>query len=290
MPRKESETVAQGNGPVPHQEEFGSGQPPLVGVHRKIEELLDRRWMAEERRLKDQRVASLEQDAQQPRLAMEADGQANTKIRECTEGAVTVVQAMHGNSFSASRVDPDPKTTSTSFGVKAEPPALACRDDVVVKNGAAALKPREMRSSTAAGGLLPTGETSTATKTTFDYSTLWFCQTEETNLRIPIVYVSYDNSFFWENNNLPAAPSCRRAIETKSGQNRMFDPGGSQGRLRACPFLRTWRALLCGEAMRVRATGGDLQCFFGWKKVRGISFSGARYKQLYRRFTVVKRI
>ena len=27
----------------------------------------------------------------------------------------------------------------------------------------------------------------------------------------------------------------------------MFDPGGSTGRLRACPFLGTWRALLCGE-------------------------------------------
>ena len=42
----------------------------------------------------------------------------------------------------------------------------------------------------------------------------------------------------------------------------MFDPGGSEGRLRARSFLRTWRALLCGEAMRVRAAGGDLQCFF----------------------------
>ena len=27
----------------------------------------------------------------------------------------------------------------------------------------------------------------------------------------------------------------------------MFDPGGSTGRPRACPFLRTLRALLCGE-------------------------------------------
>ena len=27
----------------------------------------------------------------------------------------------------------------------------------------------------------------------------------------------------------------------------MFDPGGSTGRLHACPVLRTWRALLCGE-------------------------------------------
>ena len=27
----------------------------------------------------------------------------------------------------------------------------------------------------------------------------------------------------------------------------MFDPGGSTGRLRACPFLGGWRAMLCGD-------------------------------------------
>ena len=35
----------------------------------------------------------------------------------------------------------------------------------------------------------------------------------------------------------------------------MFDPGGSTDRLRACPFLGTWRALLCGEFF-VRAPDG----------------------------------
>ena len=55
----------------------------------------------------------------------------------------------------------------------------------------------------------------------------------------------YDSSF-WRN-NLLTAPSCRRVIETKLGQNRMFDLGGSEGRLHTCPFLGTWRALLCGE-------------------------------------------
>ena len=33
-------------------------------------------------------------------------------------------------------------------------------------------------------------------------------------------------------------------------------------RLRACSFLGTWRALLCGELIRFGAAGGDLQCFF----------------------------
>ena len=34
MPRKESKAVPEGNdGPVPKQEEFGSGQPTLVDVY-----------------------------------------------------------------------------------------------------------------------------------------------------------------------------------------------------------------------------------------------------------------
>ena len=38
-----------------------------------------------------QPAASLEHDARQPRLAMEADGPANTKTRERTEGATKAV-------------------------------------------------------------------------------------------------------------------------------------------------------------------------------------------------------
>ena len=36
MLRKESETVSEGNGPVPQQDEFGSGQPTVVDALRKI--------------------------------------------------------------------------------------------------------------------------------------------------------------------------------------------------------------------------------------------------------------
>ena len=196
---------------------------------------------------------------------MEADGPADTKTHERTEGAAKAVQAMNGDSFSANQVDPGPKTNSTSFGVKAEPPALPCRDDVVVENGAAAPKscilPLEMHTTSVAGGLLPTSKTSTATKPAFNQPPLRLYSTKETNLWTPVLSVPCDSSFFWKN-NLPAAPSCRRAIETKSGQNRMFDPGGSQGRLRACPFLGTWRALLFSEIMRVGAAGDNLQRFF----------------------------
>ena len=138
----------------------------------------------EERRSIDQRLTRLEHGARQPCLAMETDGLANMKTRERTEGAATAVQAMRGDSFSARRVEPGPKT-STSFGVKAEPPALPCRDDILVEDGAAASKSclpsLEMRSPTAAGGLVPTGETSKATETTVNKPLLPFYSTEEEN-------------------------------------------------------------------------------------------------------------
>ena len=38
----------------------------------------------------------------------------------------------------------------------------------------------------------------------------------------------------------------------------MSDPGGSTGRLRACPLLGTWRALLCEKLL----AGGDLERFW----------------------------
>ena len=143
---------------------------------------------------------------------------------------------------------------STSFGNDyTGPPALPCsREDALVDNGAAAPKscfsPLEMRSPTATGGLLPTGETSTATKTTFDHPTFWFCLTEETNLRTSTQSVSYDSSFFWKS-NLPAAPSCRRVIEAKLGQNRMFDPGGSRSSPRLPVFGNLARVVLWGGSL-----------------------------------------
>ena len=101
---------------------------------------------------------------------MEADRQSSTKTRERTKGAAIAVQAMRGDCFSAPRIKPGPTINSTSFSVKAEPSALPCRDDAVVESGPAAsescLPPMEMCSSTAAGGLVPTGEASKASETT----------------------------------------------------------------------------------------------------------------------------
>ena len=146
--------------------------------------------------------------------------------------------------------------------MEAEPPDLPCRDDVLVEGGDAAprscLPSLEMRSLTAAGGLLSTGEASTATRNTSDEPLLRFYATEEINpeedskkenLGTSTPYASYDSSVF-QKSNLSAAPYCRRFVETKSRQNRTFDPGGSRGHLRACPFLGLWRALVCGEAER----------------------------------------
>ena len=102
---------------------------------------------------------------------MEADLTIDKKTRERTEGAAAAVQAKYGDSFSAKRVQAD-LTSSTNFGMKAEPPAFSRWDDVLVDKGTAAPKLcpslTEMRTLTAAGELFATGTTSTVTRTTFD--------------------------------------------------------------------------------------------------------------------------
>ena len=207
MVRKASKAVPEGNGPIPRKEELGSGQLTWGDMYRLCEERFDRQLKrmdsffdriddrlnkqldesSEEMRKMDQHVTRLEHEARQPRLAMEEDGPADTtKTRERTERAATAVQAMRGGCFSARRVEPGPTTNSTSFGVKAGPPALPCRDNSVVESGAAAfescLPTMEMRPSTAAGGLVPSGEASKASETTSNQPPLRFCSTEETDL------------------------------------------------------------------------------------------------------------
>ena len=279
MLQKASEAVSEVNGPIHQEEEYGFGRLAPVDGFREIKSLLrEQEKMLKElrddlkdgmKRLIEHYAARLEQDARQPRLAMEADGPANTKTRERTEGAATAVQAMRGDDFSASWVEPGTNNNSTSFGVKVEPPALPCRDDVMVESGAATsescVPSLEMRSSSAAGGLVPPGEASTAKRTNFNQPPIRFCSTEETDLepnckKTSIPYASFDSSSFWR---LLAAPYCRRIVDTKSRQNRTFDPGGSRGHLRACPVLGSWRALVCGEVIRAGAAGDELQRFFG---------------------------
>ena len=115
-------------------------------------------------------------------------------------------------------------TNMTCFGMMAEPPTLPCRDDVVVESGDAArescLPSLEMCSSTAAGGLVPTGETSTAKETAVSKPLLQSYSSEEENskkknLRTSTPYVSYDSSAF-QDSYQPAALYCQRIVETKS--------------------------------------------------------------------------
>ena len=246
--------------------------PALADVYREMTSLSKQNKRLETIMiLLEQLSECLEHGARQPCLAMDADGKASTKTRERTEGAATAVQAMRGDCFSARRVEPGPTTNSTSFGVKAEPPALPCRDDSVVEGGAAAfelcLPSMEMRPSTATGGLVPNGDASKASETTLNEPPLRFCLTEETDLKTKISWTSvpsasYESSSVYHERNLSATPYCRRVVDTKSGQNRTFDPGGSRGHLRACPFLGSYRALVCGEVWRVGAAGAELQRFF----------------------------
>ena len=274
MPWKESKTVVpEGNGPIPQNEELEFGQLSMGDAFRLLIEKIDRRIerMDDEMRERDQHyLTRLEHGARQPRLAVEADGQASTRTRERVEGAATAAQAMRGDCSSARQVEPGPDN-STSFGMKAEPPALIpCKDVSVVERGAAASKSclpsMEMRPSTAAGDLVPTGDVSKVSETTLDEPPLRFCLTEEPDLKADNSWTSnlsasYDSSSssVIQETNLSATPYCGKVVDTKSGQNRTFDPGGSRGHLRACPFGGSWRALVCGEVWR---TGAVLQRFF----------------------------
>ena len=102
------------------------------------------------------------------------------------------------------------------------------RDDALVDNGAAAPKPclshAEMGTRTVAGGLFPVGTASTA-RIIFYQPPLWFCLIEEINSRTSNQYVSTYSSF-----------GKLKVAETKARQTLVFDPGGSKGYLRTCPF------------------------------------------------------
>ena len=58
----------------------------------------------------------------------------------------------------------------------------------------------------------------------------------------------------------------------------MFDPGDCTGRLRACPFLGRWRALLCGQVFVWVPDGIQSWSFFGRQRTWNIIFQ-ERYKQ-----------
>ena len=103
MLRKKSKAVPEVNGPTP-------GDAYVLTISEELRRGLsgiDGRsfWRIKEglRRM-DQRLASLEQNAGQPRPTMEADVPADKKTRERTECAATAVQARHGDTCSKKRI------------------------------------------------------------------------------------------------------------------------------------------------------------------------------------------
>ena len=121
MLQKKSKAVPEGNGPIPEDAFVMITREELRRVLSESIGTAFREFKGDFRRI-DQRVASLEQDALQPSLAMETDVTADMKTRECTEGAAAEVQAKNEESCSTKRIQASP-TSSTSFGVKAEPSA-----------------------------------------------------------------------------------------------------------------------------------------------------------------------
>ena len=149
-------------------------------------------------------------------------------------------RAKHGDTSSSARVDHDPMCLTNFGDDSTKPPALPCRDNTLVDKGAetpkSCLSPVEMRTLLAAGGLLLTGTASTAMRIIFPRPLFSWSIGEETEKRTSRA-----------NFNQPC-PRCRtKVIQTKPRQTLVFDFGGCSGRLRACPFLGGWRALLCGE-------------------------------------------
>ena len=198
MTRNWSKAVPEGNGPILQDAYVLLGGTTLEDLRRIISDALDKTFdkPTENMRRTNQRLAGLEQEARQPRLATEADVLTDTNTRKRMEDTVAV-PAKHGNSCSATRAQAGP-TSSTNFGMKAEPPALPRRDDVLVDKGDAVpkpcLSPVEMRKPIAAGDLLSTGKASTATRTIFYQLPLRFCLTEKTSSRTTTQYaMNYSN-------------------------------------------------------------------------------------------------
>ena len=131
----------------------------------------------------------------------------------------------------------------TSFGDDStEPLALPpCRDNAMVDKDAAASNPClslvEMRTSTAAGGLLSAGTAFTSLRSVVFQPLFFWTLGEKTKERTSQT-----------NNNKLAPPYWKNVIQMKSRQTLVFDPGGCTGRLRDYSFLGGRYALRIGWA------------------------------------------
>ena len=202
------------------------------------------------RRLEQHYLLSQEHYARQPRYDIEANGPANTKTQERTEGAAKkAVKAMRGDSCNAEQMVQDGPKTSIIFGVEAGPPDLPCWEDVLVEERALRRPSRvshpwrfahhnsrrwlssHRRILHSHGDHLQRA-TSSVLSDRGDESRGGLKDGKLTDFNS--IRLVRQHSNFWR---LLAAPYCRRVVETKSWQNRTFDPGGSRGHLRSGGFL-----------------------------------------------------
>ena len=215
MPRKQEKVVSEDNGSAPQHDEFGPDPPTLADIYRLFEDVFNRRLktteshfdqqdkalddLTEKMRETRQRLAGLEQQTRQPRLATEADVKPDTKTRKRTED--TAADRVIIRDSSSAQVDPvpmclisfdDDSTDSLTFP--------CCRGDALADKGTAVptpcLSPVEIRTLTTAGSLLPAGTTSTATKTISHQPPLWFYSTKDMSSRTSIQYATTYYSIF----------------------------------------------------------------------------------------------
>ena len=118
MLRKKSKAVPESNELSPQDAYVMIGKIPLEELRRVMSETVGKalEQLTENMRTVNQRLASLEQDAREPRLAMGADVTAYKKTHKRTEGAAATVQVKHEDSCSAKRIQTGP-TSSTSFSI-----------------------------------------------------------------------------------------------------------------------------------------------------------------------------
>ena len=206
MPRKKSKAVPEGNGLIPQDACVMSGGTTLVESRQVMSEALDKAFHkyfgqklenSEEMRATDQRPADAEHDARQ--TTSRHGDRRKTRYQDSQVYGRRCSRSRKTGDNSSAQVDPDPRCLISFGDDSAEPLPLPCRDDVLVDKGVAAPKPCisavEMHTLTATGGLLPAGTASSATRTNSHQPPLWFCTTEEIDLRTSIQYATTYSSF-----------------------------------------------------------------------------------------------
>ena len=176
MPRQKSKAASESNDPI-LQNKFGFGERTTAEIFGVFAEELDR-WFdintshfdqrfeeSKEKNKKNQRLAALQHEAQQSRLATKSDVKLDLTTRERMEGAAADDEK--NRDISSARVNDDPmRLTSVRDQQPTEPSALSeYSEDALVEKGAKAPKSRlslvKMRKSTPAGGLFDAGSAST---------------------------------------------------------------------------------------------------------------------------------